>query len=136
MTIREQTIRPATCTCELVELWDDADPPETRIFSLKSIIVRGVEHAAIVDASLYSAVKEEQSRVSKMQVIAESLGYPYQDIVDADGNIITAQQVAWAYTLGRTLEVSFLYNRPNLQRRRAFQDAIDLQVGLAKVVVL
>ena len=109
-----------TCPCTLEYQWDDTVLPDLRIFTLTRIINRGEEHAGILDAALFTITTEEAQRWSKamLEVDANSLG--------------TAR--TWLYTPGRLLQI--MLPAISAARKRAIQDAIDLEVGPGKVEII
>lgn len=119
--IQVQRFRPNTCNCDLLVEFDDAVPPETRIHSLREVIVRDAPHAAILDASLLSTVHEETSRQSRTQTTVEA----------AIDELTESFSMSW--TEGRTLIVE-LTGVPQ-GRKNALQAAIDTLIGPGKVVV-
>jgi hypothetical protein len=126
--INEQTYSPDTCACVVVEQWDSEVPPAQRIISLARIVTRGPEHSTLFDASLYSVIREENHRKNRAVNISVE-----------EGSTKTLQfgEVRWAFTPGRTLEVSFPPERLISQAiKNKIQARCDVDLGIGSVVVV
>lgn len=120
--IRTQQYSPDTCSCIVVEQWDDALPSDQTLYSLVQLIRRGAEHSALVDASLYTALKDENQRKNKVHGLANA-------------RAITTDRIVWSFDAGRTLLVSFTGAVVSNAIKTAIQDACDTQFGVGKVII-
>lgn len=126
MALRQQIYAPDTCRCQVLESWDDSVPEAQRVHTLVAILYRGEEHASIVDDSLYSVLREENTRKNI------AVGICVEEAPELGGD---AEQVAWTFTPGRTLHLSFPTVDVNRQTKEAIQTACDTQLGLGLVVI-
>ena len=123
MAIRVQLYSPDTCSCSVQESWDDALAGDQVVFTLAGIVHRGDEHLAILDDSLYAVIREENYRKNVCQNIAATTA------------AVALNEVAWSFTLGRLLELSFPNVVVDQATKTSIQLACDDKVGLGKVLV-
>lgn len=125
--IKIQDFSPDTCNCRVQEQWDDAVPDNQRTFECVSIINRGDEHAAIGDsATLYATIKEENRRKN----------LAFNKAVELAGFDATPDRVAWSFTPGRTLQLSFPTGGVSNNIKTQIQSWCDNNLGLSLVEVL
>ena len=123
MTLKQQQFSPDTCTCSVIEQWDDALPADQVVYSLISIVHRGPEHAAIIDASLYTTIYEENRRKNLAQNFAVATAK------------LTPDRVAWAFNAARTLLISFPQNNVPANVKTQIQTWCDANLGIGLVLV-
>lgn len=128
MTIIQNHFSPDTCSCEIVYEYDDSLPQDRVVLAFHSLIHKGDEHAAIVDASILQAVFEENRRKERALEICRTQGLRTEP--SEDGTL--AAQVAWSYTAGRTLA---LRAQASTSRRTSIRTACDAALGIGKVTV-
>jgi hypothetical protein len=118
--IQQTTWRPDTCSCQLVTEWDDALPDDQRVHSMTSIVHRCEQHAAILDASLFTTVREESRRKNVALGVCQGQGRD-------------PSAIPWEFDAGRTL---ILHVGGSKTDRTLLQTLIAAEVGLNLVTVL
>ena len=121
--IKIQQFAPDTCACVVLETWDDALAGDQVVFGLAGIVHRGDEHLAILDDSLYAVIREENYRKNVCQFLAATMA------------AVAFNEVAWSFTPGRLLQLSFPNVVVDQATKTSIQLACDDKVGLGKVVV-
>ena len=126
MALRQQLFQPDTCTCRVLEEWDEALPLDQVVHTLVAIQHRGDEHSAILDDSLYSTIREENRR----KILAVGIALATATVLAND-----PATVAWSFTAGRTLQLTFPTVNVSNADKTAIQSECDATLGLGLVTV-
>lgn len=126
MAVHYQSFSPDTCTCKVLESWDDSVPADQVVHTLVSVEHRGDEHASILDDSLYGVIRAENVR-KNLAIIA--------CLAEAPELNNDPEQVAWSYTPGRTLLLSFPGVNLAGALKSTLQATCDTQFGLGLIVI-
>jgi hypothetical protein len=126
MTVHLQRFQPDTCTCVVLESWDDSVPDDQVVHTMVSIEHRGAEHASILDDSLYGVIRAENVRKNlAIGVCLAAVPELGQD----------PRQVAWVYTAGRTLLLSFPGVNLSGTLKATLQATCETEFGLGLIVI-
>ena len=109
--------------CSVEYEWDDSLPEDQRIHVLRRVHRRGAEHVSLMDASLYSALLDENRRKNNALAIVVAENTSFDALVQ------------WSFTPGRVLQISFTANVPGVTKSR-IQAACDLAFGPGKVEII
>jgi hypothetical protein len=124
--IQQAVLSVPTCPCQVLEQWEDTLPADQVLRHFVAVVVRGPEHATIVDKSLQGVLRDEAQR----QAVAVALA-----VATVPGLAGTPGALQARYTPGRTLELSMPALHVSKRHKRLLQGACDARLGLLKVKV-